>query len=429
MFIDPVLREPSPFMGDVTLAEPDEQPSGLVDVAVMEVKAPATPTPAMVDLALHAPVLAITEGEHTTEDEAEDDDGFDASSPTALEMHLETHFNPWLLRDGVNELAINKPGELFLWERGEWKRYEASTITKRVIEKLGRVVSSRSSKALDEYNTTLSTSLPDGTRIEMTGPPATLDGLTYVNMRRHIYTPRTLKDFVAEGYFNETKHAVNYKLTAEQRHEALQYMTPSQHILWDLAKRGEWETFLHISVLEYQNIVASGATGSGKTTFVRGLVELIPTDERVITLEDTPEMPMPNHPNVQPLFYRRDTAPGSAGASAKELLGAAMRKTPKRVLLAELRGDETYYYVQSVLNSGHPGGLTTTHANTARSAFMRLALLMKASPEGSGLTLDETKTLLYGLIDVVVQIAFDRDKGRFCSEIYYDPMYANTMMS
>ena len=99
------------------------------------------------------------------------------------------------------------------------------------------------------------------------------------------------------------------------------------------------------------------------------------------------------------------------------------------MLLAELRGDETYYYIQSVLNSGHPGGMTTTHANSPREAFVRLALLIKASPEGRGLAMDETLTLLHSLVNVVVQIVFKPGAGRYCSAIYYDPMYASTLLA
>ena len=159
------------------------------------------------------------------------------------------------------------------------------------------------------------------------------------------------------------------------------------------------------------------------------LVELFPDEERILTVEDTPEMPLPNHPHCQALFYRREGTSTTAGGSAKDMLQAAMRKTPKRVLLAELRGDETYYYIQSVLNSGHPGGMTTTHANSPREAFVRLALLIKASPEGRGLAMDETLTLLHSLVNVVVQIVFKPGADRYCSAIYYDPMYASTLLA
>jgi type IV secretion system protein VirB11 len=173
-------------------------------------------------------------------------------------------------------------------------------------------------------------------------------------------------------------------------------------------------------------MIVSGATGSGKTSFIRALIELIPAWERLITVEDTPEMPLRNHSNSQALFYRRDSHAGErvVGATAKQVLQAVMRKTPNRVLLAELRGDESFYYVQNVLNSGHPGGITTVHANSPQEAFVRVALLIKASDEGRSLALDEIMRLLHTLVHVVVQLVFDRELGRHVPAIYYDPMHA-----
>jgi type IV secretion system protein VirB11 len=346
-----------------------------------------------------------------------------------LEIHIERYFSRWLERPGVQEVAINRPGEVALWEGGYWHAHLDPALTRDVIEQLGQLVANRSRKPFNASNVTLSTALPDGTRLEMTGPPATLNNHIYVNLRKHSVAAFTLEQFIEQGYFANTVHMFNMNMTDEQRARAGRQLLPEQLRLWELAQAGRWPEFLKTAVLEYQNILVSGATGSGKTSFIRGLVELIPAEERILTVEDTPEMPLPNHPHCQALFYRREGTSTTAGGSAKDMLQAAMRKTPKRVLLAELRGDETYYYIQSVLNSGHPGGMTTTHANSPREAFVRLALLIKASPEGRGLAMDETLTLLHSLVNVVVQIVFKSGADRYCSAIYYDPMYASTLLA
>ena len=174
--------------------------------------------------------------------------------------------------------------------------------------------------------------------------------------------------------------------------------------------------------------MASGATGSGKTSYLRALVEYIGPEERIITAEDTPEMPLPNHPNSNRLLYKKGDRENEEGATAKDVLHSAMRKTPDRVLMAELRGDEAMFYLSGVLASGHPGGLTTTHANSPKDAFFRLAMLIKQSGPGSGIDLKDILMLLRQTVNVVVQLTFDREKGRHIPAIYYDPIYRLSLL-
>jgi type IV secretion system protein VirB11 len=183
---------------------------------------------------------------------------------------------------------------------------------------------------------------------------------------------------------------------------------------------------MELAVQHHQNIVASGATGSGKTSYLRALVEFIDRNERILTVEDTPEMPLPNHPNNNRLLYRKGES--GEGASAKDVLHSAMRKTPDRVIMAELRGDEAMFYLSGVLASGHPGGMTTTHANSPKDAFFRLAMLIKQSGPGGGLDLKDILMLLRQTVNVVVQLTFDRVKGRHVPAIYYDPIYRLSLL-
>jgi len=233
-----------------------------------------------------------------------------------LEIHIERYFSRWLERPGVQEVAINRPGEVALWEGGYWHAHLDPALTRDVIEQLGQLVANRSRKPFNASNVTLSTALPDGTRLEMTGPPATLNNHIYVNLRKHSVAAFTLEQFIEQGYFANTVHMFNMNMTDEQRARAGRQLLPEQLRLWELAQAGRWPEFLKTAVLEYQNILVSGATGSGKTSFIRGLVELIPAEERILTVEDTPEMPLPNHPHCQALFYRREGTSTTAGGSA-----------------------------------------------------------------------------------------------------------------
>ncbi|WP_309974332.1 P-type DNA transfer ATPase VirB11 [Variovorax guangxiensis] len=335
-------------------------------------------------------------------------------------------FEGWLADTSVNEVAVNAPGVVQLWKRGEWEQVDAPAITFEYLQALGNFLANISQKPFDESDPILSAYLPGGERIEMTMPPTAARGMIYLNLRKHTSQSFKLQQFVEQGYFGGTRHVHSTTLSHEERVRFLDQLEPDQVELWNLARAGDWPAFLEKAVRSHQNMIVSGATGSGKTSFIRALIELIPNWERLITVEDTPEMPLRNHPNSQSLFYRRDGHAGErvVGATAKQVLQAVMRKTPNRVLLAELRGDETFYYVQNVLNSGHPGGITTVHANSPQEAFVRIALLIKASDEGRSLALAEIMRLLHTLVHVLVQLVFDRERGRHVPAIYYDPMYA-----
>jgi type IV secretion system protein VirB11 len=340
-------------------------------------------------------------------------------------VHLRV-LDEWLQAADVNEIAVNAPGVVQLWRGGVWEAVEAPEVSFDYLQTLGSFLANISRKPFDEAHPVLSAHLPGGERVEMTMPPTAARGMIYLNLRKHTSQPFALGQFAGQGYFTQTRHVFAPALGEEERMRLGTVLEPVQRERWALACAGDWPAFLAHAVRGRENILVSGATGSGKTSFIRALIELIPNWERILTVEDTPEMPLHNHPNSQALFYRRESQGGErmVGASAKEVLQAVMRKTPHRVMLAELRGDETFYYVQNVLNSGHPGGITTVHANSPREAFLRVALLIKASDEGRSLSLEDILRLLHMLVHVVVQIVFDPASGRHVPAVYYDPMHS-----
>ena len=138
----------------------------------------------------------------------------------------------------------------------------------------------------------------------------------------------------------------------------------------------------------------------------------------MVTIEDAAELVLDRHPNHVRLFYSKDDQ-GRARVTPKQLLESCLRMKPDRILLAELRAEEAFDYLRNV-NSGHPGSITSVHAASAELAFEQLVLLIKQNPGGRELPRSDIKSLLYLLIDVVIQFGVERHE-RFIKQIWYDP--------
>ena len=167
-----------------------------------------------------------------------------------------------------------------------------------------------------------------------------------------------------------------------------------------LLKVGTIAEFFRVAVRSRMNVLISGATGSGKTTLSKALIREIGSSERIITIEDTPELIVPQA-NYVSLRYSKD-GQGLAKIGPKELLEASLRMRPDRILLQELRDGTAFYYIRNV-NSGHPGSITTVHADSCALAFEQLTLLVKESDGGRDLARDDIRSLLTAAVDVVVQ--------------------------
>jgi type IV secretion system protein VirB11 len=175
-----------------------------------------------------------------------------------------------------------------------------------------------------------------------------------------------------------------------------------------MRSRGDYVDLLRTAVRTRKNIVVSGATGSGKTTLSKALIREFAPHERIITIEDTPELEVACE-NWVALRYSKD-GQGLADVGPQHLLEASLRMRPDRILLQELRDGTAFYYLRAV-NAGHPGSITTVHADSCRLAFEQLSLLVKQSAAGSSLERRDVLSLLAAAVDVVVQCK--RVGGRF----------------
>ena len=310
---------------------------------------------------------------------------------------------------GVLEVCVNRPGEMMVETAKGWQSVVAAELTLERCLSLATAVATYSDQQINQEHPLLSATLPTGERVQFVVPPAVTRGTVSITIRKPAQLIRRLDDFEREGLFERTATVA--------RSEACDLLLFEQELV-ALRDEGRYSEFLRLAVQKHQTIVVSGKTGSGKTTFMKGLVEEVTHRERLITIEDTPELTIPNHPNVVHLYYSKN-AKGMAKVTAKSLLEACLRMKPDRLFLAEVRGDECFYFVR-LAASGHPGSITSVHAGSCALAFEQMSLMICESGAGGGLRMNEIKWLLGVVIDVIVQ--FDRDeRGRFISEIYYQP--------
>lgn len=327
------------------------------------------------------------------------------TEPSSLELMLGT-LHPCLRRADVSEVCINRPGEVFVETAQGWQCEPLPQADFDWCLRFAKLVANHTHQRVDPTSPLLSASLPAGERVQVALPPATPDGQVAICIRRARSLHWSLEDLSRRGIFVRARRAEGSGDVLEQE-------------LLRLLQSEDLESFMRLAVRSRKNILVSGPTGSGKTTWTRALIGEIPADERLITIEDTPELVLDRHPNHVHLFYSKDEQ-GVARITPKQLLEACLRMKPDRILLAELRAEEAFDYLRNV-NSGHPGSITSVHATSAELAFEQLVLLVKLSTAGRGLSRVDIKELLYLLVDVVVQFETHQHE-RFIKEVWYDPL-------
>jgi len=323
---------------------------------------------------------------------------------SALELTLRA-LRPILSDREVTELCINRPGEAYVETCDGWHCLPLPFATFDWCQSLARLVANSTRQRVDGETPLLSAALPSGERIQIVLPPATMAGTVAITIRRPADEIWTLAELEERGLFRSTRRASGAPDDTEA--ELLRRLEAK-----------DYQGFLRLAVERRRNILVSGPTGSGKTTFTKALIREIPSDERLITIEDAQELVLDRHANHVRLFYSKDDQ-GLARVTPKQLLESCLRMKPDRILLAELRGEEAFDYLRSV-NSGHPGSITSIHAASAELAFEQVMLLVKQSRAGQELAREEIKHLLYLLIDVVVQFGIEHRERRI-QEIWYDP--------
>ena len=278
-----------------------------------------------------------------------------------------------LMRDpAVSEIMVNGPNKIFIERYGKITRSHRTFHNNRQLRVVIERIMAPLGRRIDESSPMVDARLPDGSRVNAIIEPLAIHGAT-LTIRRFGAQRLTAEDLVALGSL------------------------PSEAV-----------AVLEALVLSRHNIVVSGGTGSGKTTFLNVLSKYIPGDERIITIEDSAELSL-GQDNVVSLEARASNIEGRGAVSIRDLVKNSMRMRPDRIVIGECRGGEAFDMLQA-MNSGHEGSLTTLHANTARDAVARLETLVLMA--GFDLPIRAIREQIASAIDIIVQIDRMRDGSR-----------------
>lgn len=332
------------------------------------------------------------------------------ASPDASVNLLLSMFNVPLNDDTVTEICVNRPGQVYVEAGGEWRAYDDAAVTYDALSSLCVAVAKYCENDFSRNVPILSATLPGGQRLQAVHDPACSAGTISITIRKPSNGVMTLADYSESGFFKHVR-------------KVSQDLTQTERKLIELKDSGDYAEFLRMAVSSAQNIVIAGETGSGKTTFMKALMQEIPKRQRIITIEDVPELSLPNHDNHVHLFYSSEAGAGNGKAvsTSASLLKSCLRMKPDRILLAELRGAETFDFI-NVCASGHGGSITSCHAGSAELTFERLAMMVMSNEQGRTLPYEVIKQLLYLVVDVVVHVTNSHDgNGRHITELWYEP--------
>ncbi|MGI4850805.1 MAG: P-type DNA transfer ATPase VirB11 [Janthinobacterium lividum] len=334
---------------------------------------------------------------------------------TSVHYHL-AFAKEWLDDPEITEICVNRPFEVFCERQNVWERYDRPDLTQEHLMSLATAMAKFVGQDISEDHPLLSAVMPEGERIQIVLPPACELGTVSITIRKPSFHIRMLDDYEQQGFFKYIK-APTTDLTEQERD------------LLKLKEEGNFIEFLRRAVQFEKVIVVAGETGSGKTTFMKALMQEIPKDQRIITIEDVPELFLPSHPNHVHLFYPSEAKEEDhATVTAASLLKSCLRMKPTRILLAEVRSGETFDFI-NVAASGHGGSITSCHAGSCDLTFERLALMVLQNRQGRTLPYSVIRRLLYLVVDVIVHVHNDVSSGagRHITELWYDPMKKRTM--
>lgn len=312
---------------------------------------------------------------------------------------------PYLEQDGVTEICINRPQEIFVEQHSQFTCYTVPELNLSHLETLAELVAEFNHQTISPEKPLLSATLPGGERAQFVRSPACERDKLIICIRRHGLRNMTLADYSDNGAFTDLS-ASNAKTVTPVDAELLRHYHARDYL-----------SFIRLAIKARKNTIISGGTGTGKTTFLNACLKEIPFYERLVSLEDAREVVIQQLNCVHLLAAKGDQ--GINALSMLDLFEACLRLRPDRILLSELRGKEAFPFLRAA-NSGHPGSLTTVHADTPYACFEQLVFMMQQA----GTSSSDERLLRYikSIIPIVIQLKRAPEEDRFMqvSEIYFD---------
>ena len=322
----------------------------------------------------------------------------------ALNTYLK-EFAPYLEMKGVTDICINRPEEIWVEQYGEFSCYDAPVFTADFLWQFTQLVAEANQREIKPENPTLSAVLPNGLRVQFVIEPGCEQDSFICAIRQKAVNQVLLAD-----YFKPELAKCIQKSNQRRSFDDI-----DQALLTDY-QAGNYETFLIRAMQAKKNIVIIGGTSTGKTTVLNSLAQTLPPTDRLITIETDREV-FSSHRNAVHLLAP-DVGQGVANISMLGLLKVTLRLRPDRILLSEIREYEEAYPYLRAINSGHPGSLTTLHADSPMSCFDQLAFMMLQG--GSQLSQETLVRYTRSIINIIIQIKREASGKRYISEIYFD---------
>ncbi|WP_317968304.1 CpaF family protein [Paenibacillus sp. CCS19] len=277
----------------------------------------------------------------------------------------------------VTEIMINGHEQIFVERKGQLTRWPTSFESEERLHDMIQTIVAGVNRNVNESNPIVDARLKDGSRVNVVLPPVALCGPS-LTIRKFPDKPLDIESLIRFGALPAEAAALLQKLVAAK-----------------------------------YNVFVSGGTGSGKTTLLNAMSRFIPSDERVITIEDSAELQIRTIPNLVPLETRNATTEGKGEISIRELIRASLRMRPNRIIVGEVRGAEALDMLQA-MNTGHDGSMSTGHANSARDMLSRLETMALGA---AALPLPVIRQQIASGIDIIVHLARLRDRTRKMTEI------------